>query len=92
MKSNKLLIGCAIALFLGLGAVLLEALVGILVIPGLTKTEPEGQVPAGVTSTLVNINLPLNGAELLSKLPVGVYAEAVSGMSCRFRNRARIIW
>ena len=40
MKSNKLLIGCAIALFLGLGAVLVGALVGILVLPGLSKPEP----------------------------------------------------
>ena len=79
MKSNKLLIGCAIALFLGLGAVLVGALVGILVIPGLTKAEPEGQAPAGITSTLVNINLPMNGAELPSGQAVGVYAEAVSG-------------
>ena len=43
MKSNKLLIGCAIALLLGLGFVLVAALVGILVIPGLTRL-PKGRL------------------------------------------------
>ena len=75
MKSRKPLIGCGIALVLGAGVVLIGVIAGYLgFIPGMDQ-----QLPLDTTSILVNINLPLNGAELPLNEPVSIYAEAVSG-------------
>lgn len=69
MKSRKLLLGCGIALVLGLGIVLIGVIAGHLF---------QKQATAGSLSILVNINMPLNGAELPLNEPVSIYAEAVS--------------
>jgi len=70
MKSYKLLLGCGVAVILGLGALIVA---GILAnsIPAV-----EQQIPVGISSNLVNINLPLNGATLPLNQPVSVYAQA----------------
>ncbi len=58
MKSRKLLLGCGIAVILVLGAL---AVAGILLATGVP--EVEHQIPEGMRSNLVNITLPLNGAD-----------------------------
>ena len=70
MNSRKLLIGCGIVLALGLGIVLIGIIASYL-FPNLVSSS--GEFPA-----IVNINLPLNGAELPLNEPVSIYAEAVS--------------
>jgi hypothetical protein len=70
MNSRKLLIGCGIAL-LALGVVV----IGVIASFFIPKTNQ--QLPPGAFSILVNINLPLNGAELPLNEPVSIYAEAI---------------
>lgn len=73
MNSRKLLLGCGIVLVLGLGVVVVGGIIASFLIPNVDQ-----QLPPGAVSILVNINLPLNGAQLPLNEPVSIYAEAVS--------------
>lgn len=72
MNTRKMLIGCGVALLVGL----LLVAVGLVVSTLLPK---KGQPATTGPAILVNINLPLNGAKLPLNEPVSVYAEAVGG-------------
>jgi hypothetical protein len=70
MKSHKFLIGCGITGVLGLGALF----IGIILANSIPAAEQ--QIPVGISSNMVNISLPMNGATLPLNQPVSVYAQA----------------
>ena len=69
MNSRKLLIGCGLVVIVGLGVFMIGMILASI-------PEADQQVPAGLGSSLVNINQPLNGAQLPLNQPVSVYVEA----------------